>query len=153
MIDDYLRLECNVAARVAAFKRHVAQLAQDQPSSFGEQHLAVLFGGPFYFAAAESAFANLDRLIDAVNNDGEYNAFYSTPTMLDASMSTFQLPAGRDVLSVYADAPQAVWTGLFASRPGHKGYFRYAGRFLQVRGGVCVCVEGRGAQHARSIRL
>lgn len=104
--------------------------ARAQANETRGQHIMWTMGADFTFMDAETHFANMDRLIRAVNKDGRAFARYSTPNEYVAAKraernTSWPLKNATDFFP-YADRPNRVWAGYFTSRPTLKGFIRAA---------------------------
>lgn len=119
----------NVASRVEDF----VKAALDHANRTRGEHVMWTMGSDFEYECAESWYANLDKIIKYVNQDGRVKAFYSSPAdytkakFAEAAAGTVTWPvdSGDNAdFFPYADGPHQFWTGYFTSRPALKRYVR-----------------------------
>ncbi|CAI7878248.1 unnamed protein product, partial [Closterium sp. NIES-53] len=117
---------------VEQFVNFFVQETMNRAQAFRTNHLLFPMGEDFSFNEAIMWFKNMDKLIHYVNLDGRVNALYSTPSFyVDAVQKenkTWPLKTGD--MFPYADAPNFVWTGYFASRANFKRYARVCSSLL-----------------------
>ncbi|CAI5497947.1 unnamed protein product [Closterium sp. Naga37s-1] len=117
---------------VEQFVNFFVQETLNRARAFRTNHLLFPMGEDFSFNEAIMWFKNMDKLIHYVNLDGRVNALYSTPSLyVDAVQKenkTWPLKTGD--MFPYADAPNFVWTGYFASRANFKRYARACSSLL-----------------------
>lgn len=122
IIDDPEVDQYNVPEMVSKF---VKQVTYDATITNGE-HMMWPMGCDFQYSAADFWFLNLDKLIKAVNADGQVQALYST--VLDYTMAKLSenvtYVSKTDDLFPYAYAPHHFFTGYFTSRATLKRYVR-----------------------------
>ncbi|KAI4986134.1 hypothetical protein ZWY2020_018764 [Hordeum vulgare] len=131
--DDPLLFDYNVEQRVNDFV--AAALAQANVTR--TNHVMFTMGTDFKYQYAESWFRQMDKLIHYVNKDGRVNALYSTPSIYTDAKFSANEPwplKTNDFFRIYADNPNAYWTGYFTSRPALKRYVRMmSGYYLAAR--------------------
>ncbi|CAI5998608.1 unnamed protein product [Closterium sp. NIES-65] len=117
---------------VEQFVNFFVQETLNRARAFRTNHLLFPMGEDFSFNEAIMWFKNMDKLIHYVNLDGRVNALYSTPSLyVDAVQKenkTWPLKTGD--MFPYADAPNFVWTGYFASRANFKRFARACSSLL-----------------------
>lgn len=92
--------ENNVADVVARFNA----LIEQQVGFTAGSDVMIMMATDFSMENAFTWFRNIDRLIAAVNANGTYNAFYSTPSIYTAAKAaTTALPLRTEDVMPYAD--------------------------------------------------
>ncbi|XP_054258367.1 lysosomal alpha-mannosidase isoform X2 [Macrosteles quadrilineatus] len=135
VIDDKKSPDYNADKRATQFRAEI--LARHLV--YHGSNIAVAMGDDFNFQAAHIYFANIDRLITAVNsqqvtNGSNINLMYSTPSCYLKALNDekLQWSTKQDDFFPYASDPHSFWTGYFTSRPTLKYYERIGNNFLQV---------------------
>ena len=116
------------------------------------RHVMFTMGCDFNYLNAEPVFANMDKIIAAVNADGRVRARYSTPAEYVAEKRAetasgaveWPLTNGTDLFP-YRDVPNAVWSGYFTSRPALKGYMRSLSSYLNMAWQLLALAHGGSA--------
>ncbi|KAL8046895.1 hypothetical protein ABFX02_08G203600 [Erythranthe guttata] len=130
--DNPLLFDFNVEARVSDF----IAAAVTQANVTRTNHIMWTMGDDFQYQYAESWFKQMDKLIHYVNEDGQVNVLYSTPSLYtDAKYASDESwPLKVDDYFPYADSANAYWTGFYTSRPALKRFVRFlSGYFLAAR--------------------
>jgi hypothetical protein len=148
--------EANHKDRVAAF---VALCMEKQAMyNFADEkttNIMFTFGDDFEYGNAEKWFTNIDKLIKYLNEDPQFNAFYSTPDIYTKSRfdqrkkspHKWSVESGVSDWFPYCDGEaqydatkklmqvnqaHALWTGYFSSRPLLKKLVRTSSAVLEL---------------------
>ncbi|GJP46907.1 hypothetical protein CLOM_g6156, partial [Closterium sp. NIES-68] len=132
--------ETNVKERVDEF----VQVALAQAANYRTEHIMWTMGEDFSHTDALPWFANMDKLIHYVNQDGRVNALYSTPSMyVEAKQQANETwPVRGGDMFPYDDYDTSYWTGYFTSRPSFK-YFARACSSLLLASTAAEALVGR----------
>jgi alpha-mannosidase II len=123
--------------------RDFTTIMNTRSSSFKTRHLLVPFGDDFKFKNAERQFANMDRLMEAINKDtsntyGGMKVQYSTLSDYFAAVSKessqgqgVSFPVLTGDFFPYADNEDSYWTGYYTTRPQLKIQSRKLNQILR----------------------
>ncbi|KAL4634651.1 hypothetical protein ACB092_04G215900 [Castanea dentata] len=123
IVQDNINLfDYNVPQRINEF----VAAAVKQANITRTNHIMWTMGTDFKYQYAHTWFKQMDKFIHYVNQDGRFNALYSTPSIYtDVKHAAKEAwPIKTDDYFPYADREHAYWTGFFTSRPALKVYVR-----------------------------
>jgi hypothetical protein len=102
--------------------RDLSNILRQRMSSYKSGHLLVPFGDDFKFKAADRQFANMDRLIEHINqNTDQYRMKIRYSTLSEyfeaVSRANVRFPLLQGDFFPYADNEDSYWSGYYTTRP------------------------------------